>query len=274
MRLLAYGISVLALGGCSYGGVGFGQSQSGWQGPAAPLGAVCGYDPCAAPAPLPVVYAPPPPPVAPVPASPCHVDPCAATYAVAPYGGPQPLKHHTHIRPAYPGGYGLRGGFAPQPAYAYGTLGAVYYDPDQPYAGLQGRIGYQSASFFGAEVEGSVGVIGDSDRFATINGSAVPGEIEDAVDHSIAAFATGRVPLGQGVSAHARLGYHNTKTSRDFEFDNGDRFETSDTRVGVAYGAGLQYDLTPLDGVRFDYTRYEGGDNGLDSLSLAYLRRF
>lgn len=322
MRLLILSVSALSLGACSVGGVGFGGFGQGgygydtqapaqhgvWTrsaaannyatghtsgfGPGYTSGHAnvpCGFDPCAAPAPV-MPYAPvatnpypsgymmPPvvPPVvqpapqyhsAPAPApvmGGCQLDPCSGGYSVSPYAHGVPAGH----------GYGApQSAYGAKPGYLYGTLGAVYYDTDNPSAGLQGRLGYQTASWFGGEVEGSFGVLEGSEDFTTVNGVNVAGEITDKVDYSVAAFGTVRAPLGPNVSALARLGYHNTSTSRDYEFANGSVYESSDVRAGLAYGAGLQYDFSPTDGVRLDVTRYEGGDD-LDTLSLAYLRRF
>ena len=44
---------------------------------------------------------------------------------------------------------------------------------------------------------------------------------------------------------------------------------------GLAYGAGLKYDIDNVNGLRLDYTRYELADDiTSDSLSATYLRRF
>ncbi|MGB6231184.1 MAG: outer membrane beta-barrel protein, partial [Litorimonas sp.] len=213
---------------------------------------------------------------------PCTVDPCAGgSYAVSPYAPaaqyaqtPDAHAYGSHA-PAYHPSHssGLRGPHAGQKGHFYGTLGAVWQDVGDEQVGLEGRLGYHANEFFGAELEASVGLTGETTEFDTFNGSASGGEFEEKVDHSVAVFATGRLPLSDVIQAHARVGYHNTKTSTEFEFDNGAEFDFSDTQSGVAYGAGLQYDVTPVDGIRLDYTRYEGGD-GRDAVSLAWLRRF
>jgi len=40
----------------------------------------------------------------------------------------------------------------------------------------------------------------------------------------------------------------------------------------IAYGGGAEFALTPKDGIRVDYTRYEGLN--ADSVALSYARKF
>jgi len=213
----------------------------------------------------------------------CTAGTCSSSYSVSPYGAdytvdpanPYAYGHGSSYNTA---SYGHSDYAAPSlrraPHY-YGTLGAVWYDLDNPFAGIQGRLGYQSASYFGAEVEGSIGVIGEVSPFnQAVPGGVLSGEFKDGVNYSAAAFATARIPLSRNISTHARVGYHTTKTYADIDFDNNPDQKTTQTLDGVAYGAGLQMDITPADAVRLDYTRYENDVDGSDSVSLAYLRRF
>lgn len=299
MRLLALGISALALGACSVGG---GYS---WNGGHAGYDTVttagygygaCNADPCAgyvppAPQPMPVpmpqpgpcyvnpcapVYTPPPPPQ-PVPPAPCH-NPCAGgSYAVSPYayGASTPDAHAygTHVGSHVGGGYGSYA--APAGDYLYTTLGAVWYDIDNPYGGVQGRLGYQSAGIFGGEIEGSIGVINEKSPFDQANppGPNLVGEFNDGIKHSLAGFGVARLPFSPAVSAHARVGYHSTKAFNDVII-NGVELKNTTTRDGIAYGAGLEFNMSPVDAIRADYTRYEDDTDGMDSVSLAWLRRF
>lgn len=222
-------------------------------------------------------------PVAPA----CGHTPCASSYSVSPYGydseyhsasygaqSPNPYAYGTHAGPL--GGTGYQPTMQPRSGHFYGTLGAVWYDIDRPYAGLQGRLGYQTASILGAEVEGSIGVINEVSPFNQDLGGGVilSGEFKDGVDYSAAAFATARLPLSRNISTHARLGYHTTRTFADVDFDSNPDQQTTTTLDGVAYGAGIQMDITPVDAIRADFTRYEGDTDDNDSVSLAYLRRF
>lgn len=256
--------------------------------------APCGYDPCAGVY-QPAQYIPPAPP-APVYPQPQYaapgcqpVDPCASPYSVSQNQYGAPAGHNYHAEPSY-GGYGYgqpqgyghagpsraRGPLFSNQSYTYGTIGAVWYDVDQPFAGLQGRLGYQSASIIGGEIEGSIGVIGETSPFNQDigGGTILSGERKDGVEYSVAAFATARLPFSHNLSGHARLGYHSTKSFADVNFDNLPNQDTTLTRDGIAYGAGLQFEMTPVDAVRVDYTRYDDDIDGNDAVSLAYLRRF
>ena len=231
----------------------------------------------------------PPAPVHPQPIYPqpgCQpVNPCASTYAVSgnhessswgqPYGGygyGQPQDY----------GYGqtgpsnMRGPFSLKQGYMYGTVGAVWYDMDRPYAGLQGRLGYQTASILGGRRVGNNDVIGETSPFNQNvgGGTILSGEFKDGIKHSIAGFATARLPLSPTISTHARVGYHSTKTYADVNFDNAPDQDTTFTRDGIAYGVGLQMEMTPVDAVRLDVTRYDDDFDNNDAVSLAYLRRF
>lgn len=189
---------------------------------------------------------------------------------------PSPHAYGTHTS-QHGSTYGQRGyGFmAPKQKYMYGTLGAVWYDIDEAYAGVQGRVGYQSRSIFGAEAEASIGVIGEKSPFNQANppGPNLVGEFNDSVDYSLAGFAVARMPISPNISAHARVGYHTTQFSNDVSI-NGAEQKTSTTLDGIAYGAGMEFGLTPVDAIRADYTRYDNDVSGMNSVSLAYLRRF
>ncbi|MGJ8563161.1 MAG: outer membrane protein [Alphaproteobacteria bacterium] len=138
--------------------------------------------------------------------------------------------------------------------YIYGSLGTSLYDVDSDAIGLQARLGYQSAYYVGAELEGSVGVIKESASAAN-------------VDYQIAGFAVGRLPITDRIAVHARGGYHSTQIG----IGGG-----SVTLDGVAYGGGAEYAWNPRNSVRVDYTRYEedSTSSALDSVSLAFAHKF
>ncbi|MEL6688013.1 MAG: outer membrane beta-barrel protein [Pseudomonadota bacterium] len=146
----------------------------------------------------------------------------------------------------YGGGYGAHRGLRPA-GYTYGSIGLNMYDVDAEEAlGVQGRLGYQFSPLLGVEAEGSYGITDD--------GGFDP-------DYQIAGFGVAKLPLGPRLSAHARGGYHNS----DLGAGDDD---------GFAYGAGAEYRLNARDSLRFDYTNYEVTGANLDSVSLAFQRRF
>lgn len=188
----------------------------------------------------------------------------------APYGTP------VQGRP-FPAGHGLRGYSDPyaRRGYAYGTLGAQWFDVDTDFAGVQGRLGYTQHRGFGAEVEGSLGVTEDNVDAIAVS-VAGPGATADAkVDNQVAAFGTYRFPLSQRFALKPRIGYHRTQIGVDVAL-NGQTGSDSGSFDGLAYGLGAEYDLSPRDAIRADYTAYavDTDDIGYDSVSVAYLRRF
>jgi len=59
--------------------------------------------------------------------------------------------------------------------YKYGNLGAILYDFDSEKFGIQGRIGYQSAGLFGAELEGSISLGADTKELNANETAAIMG---------------------------------------------------------------------------------------------------
>ena len=188
---------------------------------------------------------------------------------------------------AYHGQQGHHGGYAPayvdprsrgsnrlRQAYTYGTLGGVLYDVDSDLYGIQGRLGWQSKGYFGAEVEGSFGVSGDETTAFDFGTGLVNSEAE--IDTQIAAFAVGRYPVSNRFNVLGRVGYHNTEFDVESTFNDGmPEFEDDFSEDGFAYGAGVEYALNPRTSIRADYTIYELDDvpNG-DAVSLAVSRKF
>ncbi len=160
----------------------------------------------------------------------------------------------TYVKPSLRGSYG--------PSY-YGNIGGIMYDVDDELFGIVGRLGVQK-EWYGAEIEGSFGII-DED---------IDDDTSFGVDHSLAAFAVGRMPLSKRLEALGRIGYHTTQVGVMADVD-GSTVSVSDDFDGLAYGAGLEYDIDGVNGIRLDYTRYDLGDDLIsDSLAATYLRRF
>lgn len=158
-------------------------------------------------------------------------------------------------------------------AYTYGSLGATIYDVDSDLFGIQGRLGWQSKSYFGAEVEGSFGISGE-DNTAFDFGTGLVGSEAD-IDTQIAAFAVGRYPVSNRLNVLGRIGYHNTEFDVESTFNDGlPELEDDFSDDGLAYGAGVEYAINPRTSVRADYTIYDfDGPNG-DAISLAVSRKF
>lgn len=230
---------------------------------------------------------------------PCHQSACVSSYSVSEssyangpqHYGAQPHQGHSYSAPQQPsphaygsqvahhgaphvpqGSYGhapqLRGAYGPsRRGYKYGTLGASMYDVDSDVFGLQGRLGYQSASLFGAELEGFAGLTSEKE---TVGATTV----KASVDYTLGAFGVLRSNLTPRWSVHSRAGYHFTELSGEAE-NGGVTIEADiDGQDGFAYGIGTEYALSQRDFIRADYTRYDQDLGTNDSVSIAYGRKF
>ena len=202
---------------------------------------------------------------------------------------PSPHAYGTHAYGTH--AYGqvpqLRGVSNPYSArgYKYGNLGGILYDFDSKNYGIQGRIGYQSATILGAELEGSVSLGAeikelDADTTAIVRGFVDPlqtpssSTLTTEFTNSIAAFGVARLPINDQLSIHSRAGLHATRFRS--ELDDGNlTLRQNETSVDIAYGIGANYSFTPKNDIRLDYTVYQNELGGnADSLSLAVAHKF
>jgi len=155
-------------------------------------------------------------------------------------------------------------------AYTYGTLGATLYDVDSELYGVQGRLGWQSKSFFGAEVEGSYGFNEDE---ASVDFGTGPISAESGIDTQIAGFGVIRYPLSNRFNVLGRVGYHQTEFEAEFD-DGVTVLEQDFSTDGIAYGVGAEYAIGRRTSLRADYTRYDFDGADADAVSLAIARKF
>jgi len=198
-------------------------------------------------------------------------------FAQAPIGQPafvQPGFGQAAFVPPSVGvnGFGLRGPRKVDNSYAYGTLGGVNYELGEDIYGIQGRLGYQFNRFLGAEVEGSFGVVDDTDPLTLAGGAIVDQELE--IDTSIAGFGVIRYPLFGRLSGLSRIGYHSTDVGVELTDAAGVEVEDNFNTDGFAYGTGLEYAFDPRTSVRVDYTVYDFDGPDADTLSVAVSRKF
>jgi opacity protein-like surface antigen len=219
---------------------------------------------------------------------PCQVDPCAASAYPVAYAGqtPEPYAYGSQSGYGYGAGYGYD--YAPHAAGSsnlfyggrlYGSLGAAMYkieaaDLDTEAFGVQARLGYDILPYLSAEIEGAIGVVDGSgeETLPTTPPTLVEGDI--GVDYSVGVFGVGRLPVSPELGVFGRVGYHEKKLSIDTSLNGGPVTSNSDSVNGLAYGGGLEYNLTQSDALRADFTRYETDIGDIDSVSVAYLRRF
>jgi len=174
--------------------------------------------------------------------------------------GYAPAYHPAHRGPSK----GLR------QAYKYGTLGLTNYDVDSDLIGIQGRLGWQSKSIFGAEVEGSIGFDEDD---AIVDFGTGPVSVDVGINTQIAGFGVARVPVSKRFNVLGRVGYHNTEIEAELD-DGVTVIEQDFSTDGIAYGVGAEYALTPVTYLRADYTRYDFDGEDADSISVAVKRKF
>ena len=75
-------------------------------------------------------------------------------------------------------------------------------------------------------------------------------------------FAVGKLPINPSFDLFARVGASRIETSPGGDLD------------GLAYGAGAQWNLTSVDGIRGDWTRHDYDEGDVDAYSLSYVRTF
>ena len=192
--------------------------------------------------------------------------PCAPQYYGGPYG------HGAYVPPSYGSNpNGLRGKFNGFKPHAYGNLGVVNYEVGEELYGAQARLGYQFNRFLGAEVEGSLG-LSDETQNEIIGG--IPVDQTFGVKNSAAAFGVLRVPLFGKLSGYGRAGYHRSEVDQTLAFDPAMPEDRNFSVDGIAYGSGLEYEISPRTSLRLDYTNYDFDGPDADSVSLAISRKF
>lgn len=141
----------------------------------------------------------------------------------------------------------------------YGNAGYTHFDAsDVTLGGVTGRLGYRFSPNFAVEGEASIGVKDD-----TI------GAVDVELDHAVGVFGVGIVPVTPNLDVFGRVGYGQVKASASVPGVN-----VSADDDGFAFGGGAQYMLTPTFGVRGDYTRLEGDDDGVDTVSASAVVKF
>ena len=136
-----------------------------------------------------------------------------------------------------------------QTSGVYVSGGYTQFDGDggADLGAITGRVGVDLTPNIAIEGEGSFGVKGDSGT---------------DLDSEVGAFVVGKIPLSPSFDVFARVGASRIETSPGGSED------------GVAYGAGGTFNLTPVDGVRLDWTRHDYDAGNADAYSLSYVRKF
>jgi outer membrane immunogenic protein len=151
------------------------------------------------------------------------------------------------------------------PTTFYGTLGYAHIE-DSPVnlEAAVARLGARFGQYLGLEAEGALGVDGYSQTIGTTTTSV-------KLQHSVAAYAVGYLPLTPKFDLMVRGGYGTAKAKA-----RTGPLSVSDSNDSWNYGVGGQYFLTLNDGVRAEYTRHDFTNNGgaADVWSVSYVRKF
>jgi hypothetical protein len=162
----------------------------------------------------------------------------------------------------------------------YGSIGYTQYRIDEvendfdvesseiDFGAVTGRFGGKFNPYLGAEGEIQVGV---NDAEETSQGFTVSA----GINYAASVYAVGFVPLSPNADLLARVGVGVTEVEAEA---SGFGQSASETRSGatLAYGVGGQYFFDGVNGVRADYTRFDGEDDSAeaDSVSINYVRKF
>lgn len=154
---------------------------------------------------------------------------------------------------------GLAGTAQAQQTGVYANAGYTHFDGDDvTLGGVTGRVGYRFHPNFAVEGEATTGVKDDEVGPATVE-----------LDHAIGVFGVGIVPVSPNLDVFGRIGYGEIKASASVP-----GFAASADAEGVAYGGGAQYMFTDKFGVRGEYTRLEGEDDGVNTVSASAVVKF
>ncbi len=142
------------------------------------------------------------------------------------------------------------------------------------FKAVTGRLGYQLSEYIA--VEGEVGFgLGSKDidfsESVTTGGSPITGDFK--VKNYYAIFARGILPVSENFDLFARVGYGQVDVKGSFTiFDpNGPiTYSTSNDFDDALFGGGAQFNFTPNDGIRADYTKFDDAN----IFSLTYAREF
>jgi hypothetical protein len=155
----------------------------------------------------------------------------------------------------------------------YGSAGYAIISPKGAPSDLGAvnlRGGYQFNRYLGVEAEGAIGV--DDGHFTVGTGAtAVRGTYK--LDWSLGAFGVARYPVTDQFDVFARAGVVHG------EFKGKARSGTTvvranDNEEAFAGGVGAQFNFDDKNGLRADYTRYEGDDVDANVWGVSFVRKF
>ena len=147
---------------------------------------------------------------------------------------------------------------------AYGSIGYSSVQGDTTDLGaVTARLGAKLTPYIGVEGEASFGVSDD-------DVVGIPGATAE-LEHDLAAYVTGTIPVASNLELFGRLGYGTTKIKAEVL-----GVSASNSQESVNWGVGANYFLDSQNGVRADWTRRDFRDDGgeADTYALSFVRRF
>lgn len=151
----------------------------------------------------------------------------------------------------------------------YGAVGYAHADAgDFDLGAIQGRLGAKFTPYFGVEGELAFGVKDDTYR-PPVSIGASPIDVE--LNHSVAVYGVGFLPINPNADLFARVGYGSTAVEASAA-----GISSKADGESWNYGVGGRYFLDAKNGFRADYTRQEFQDDGgaADVWSVGYVRKF
>lgn len=146
----------------------------------------------------------------------------------------------------------------------YGSIGYGSVQGDNADLGaVTARVGAKLTSYIGVEAEASLGVSDD-------DVVGIPGSTAE-LEHDLAAYVTGTIPVASNLELFGRIGYGTTKMKVEST-----TLSVSDSEESVNWGVGANYFLDGQNGVRADWTRrdFRNGGGDADVWSLSFVRKF
>lgn len=157
-----------------------------------------------------------------------------------------------------------------QPSTGIQTRGSIGYTQldhaDGSLGAVTSRLGVDFNRYLGAEGEFSVGVLDDDFTVAGVEGKT-------KLEYDAAAYAVGKLPLGENLELFGRVGYGTTQ----IETRVPGIVSASADGESLNYGAGANWFFNGRQGVRGEWTRRDFQDDGageVDTYGLSFVSRF
>lgn len=143
-------------------------------------------------------------------------------------------------------------------------------EADIDFGAVTGRLAARVHPNLGAEAELNIGV---NDEEVELGGGNT---VSAGLNYTATAFGVAYAPLSPNFEMFGRLGVGFGELEVEGRGPDIGSFSETDDGGFIAFGGGAQYYLDGQNGIRADYTRYDGEEDGveLDTFSVSYSRRF